>query len=171
MTPTILILPGWQDSGPEHWQSLWLKKYPNAVKVEQRDWMTPKKEEWVTTLEEYINRYESVILVGHSLGCPTIAHWAKEHPTSKVKGALLVAPFQKFTPEMTGFAPVPMESLPFPAIVVGSENDEWASMEEAQEFAKAWGAKFVNAGPAGHINTAAGYGEWPEGEELLKKLI
>lgn len=29
MKTSILILPGWQDSGPEHWQSLWLKKFPN----------------------------------------------------------------------------------------------------------------------------------------------
>ncbi len=78
--PTILILPGWQDSGPKHWQSLWLKKYPTAVKVEQRDWMNSKKEEWVAGLDRCIRQHsgEEIVLVGHSLACATIAHWSKE---------------------------------------------------------------------------------------------
>jgi len=39
-------LPGWQDSGHERWQSRWLAKYPNSVKVVQQDWMFPKMPEW-----------------------------------------------------------------------------------------------------------------------------
>ena len=37
-------------------------------------------------------------------------------------------------------------------------------------MAKAWGAELVDIGNAGHINTASGYGEWPEGERLLQRL-
>lgn len=75
---TILVLPGWQDSGPQHWQSLWLKKYPNAVKVEQKNWMHAKKEDWVAGLNNAIQKYKDndVVLVGHSLACATIAHWS-----------------------------------------------------------------------------------------------
>ncbi len=167
---TILILPGWQDSGPDHWQGLWLKKYPNAVKVEQKDWMHPKKDEWVSTLNETINRYDEVILVAHSLGCPTIAHWANEYSSPKVKGALLVATFEKFVPEITGFDPIPLKPFPFKSIVVASSNDPWSPLEVAQKQATAWGAKLVNIGEAGHINTAAGFGDWPEGEKLLNLL-
>ncbi len=172
---TILILPGWQDSGPEHWQGLWLKKYPNAVKVEQKDFMFPKKEDWVAALDEAISRYDEVILVAHSLGCPLVAHWASGHTNPKVKGALLVAPGDSdatgFPQEMQGFNNIPKIQFPFPAMVVASSNDKWMSLERAKELATAWGARLVNIGDAGHINTAAGFGEWPQGEELLKELM
>jgi len=39
----------------------------------------------------------------------------------------------------------------------------------AQEAAD-WGADLVDAGDAGHINTASGYGPWPGGEELIGRL-
>lgn len=177
MIPTILILPGWQDSGPEHWQSLWLGKFSNAVKVEQADWMHPKKDDWVKTLNDYVTRYDEVVLVGHSLACPTIAHWAKEHPenTSRVKGTLLVAPgdadMPNFPEDMQGFSPIPASPFPFKSIVVTSDNDKWVSLERATQLAAAWGSRFVNIGPHGHINTDAGFGDWPEGEALLQELL
>jgi predicted alpha/beta hydrolase family esterase len=54
---------------------------------------------------------------------------------------------------------------------VGSRNDPWTSLTKAKDLADAWGAEFVDAGDAGHINTAAGYGPWEAGEALLKRLI
>ncbi len=32
---------------PEHWQSLWARGLPHAERVEQDDWLTPKREDWV----------------------------------------------------------------------------------------------------------------------------
>lgn len=32
-TPTIVIVPGWRDSGPGHWQSLWAEFIVSAVRV------------------------------------------------------------------------------------------------------------------------------------------
>ena len=177
---TILILPGWQDSGPEHWQGIWLKKYPNAIKVMQRDWMNAKKDEWVAILNEYIEKYKGtdIILVGHSLACPAIAFWAKEYAPKtsvKIKGALLVCPsdteMDDFPKEMQGFSPIPLNPLPFKTIVVASENDPWVSIARAEYFADHWGAELVNVGPHGHINTDTGFGDWPEGEKLLSELI
>jgi predicted alpha/beta hydrolase family esterase len=40
----------------------------------------------------------------------------------------------------------------------------------ARQFAQAWGADYVEIGDAGHINGDAGYGPWPEGEQLLQDL-
>jgi len=176
---TILILPGLGDSGPEHWQSLWLNQYPNAVKVEQREWNHPEMDEWVSTLDGLVIRYGKVVLVGHSLACPTIAHWADKYSTTAgaaVKGALLVAPpdtdTQKFAELDTyGFSPTPLNLLPFRSTVVASTNDEWADIERAEYFAQCWGAQFVNIGPYGHINAAAGFGPWPTGEALLRSLL
>lgn len=180
--PTILILPGWQDSGQLHWQSLWLKKFPNAVKVIQKDWRYPKKQDWVETLNEYIEKYKDneIILVGHSLACATIAHWANEHATNatttpaRIKGALLVSAsdveMPHFSHDIQGFSPLPLQKLPFKSIVVASEDDVWISLERATYFAKCWGSELVNIGAHGHINIDAGFGEWPEGEKLLNQL-
>ena len=57
----------------------------------------------------------------------------------------------------------PRAPLGFPALLVASENDSWISVEQARSWADIWGAEFVNAGSAGHINVASGHGPWPEG--------
>lgn len=176
---TILILPGWQDSGENHWQGIWLKKYPNAVKVAQKEWMYPIKNEWVKILDEHIRKYKDtdIILVGHSLACATIAHWANEcfdETQLQIKGALLVSPSdmdaENFPEEIKDFAPMPLNPIRFNTIVVASSNDPWVNIVRAEYFSNSWGARFVNIGPCGHINTDAGFGEWEEGEALLKKL-
>jgi predicted alpha/beta hydrolase family esterase len=91
-----------------------------------------------------------------------------------IKGALLVAPSDIEAPAYTfkaeGFAPIPLERLPFPTIVVASSNDVWVSLERARFFADAWGSEFLNIGEAGHINAASGHGEWREGMDILKRL-
>ena len=75
-----------------------------------------------------------------------------------------------YTFDTKGFAPIPLEPLPFPSIVVASTNDEYISLERATQFANAWGSDLVNIGAKGHINPGAGFGEWNEGLELLKRL-
>ena len=37
-------------------------------------------------------------------------------------------------------------------------------------MADAWGARFVDAGPSGHLNTASGLGDWDSGHALLASL-
>lgn len=172
---TILILPGWQDSEPEHWQGIWLKKYPNAVKVEQHEWMYTEKQAWVKTLNDYIEKYKDndIVFVGHSLACATFAYWSKEY-SGTIKGALLVSPSDMEAPdlpkEITGFSPMPLEPLRCKTIAVVSDNDPYVSMERAKYFAQCWKAQLVNIGPHGHINVEAGFGDWPEGEKLLHEL-
>ena len=39
--------------------------------------------------------------------------------------------------------------------------------QRARAFADAWGSRFVEIGAAGHINGDSGFGEWPEGEQML----
>ncbi len=176
----ILILPGWKDSEPEHWQGIWLKKYPNAIKVRQDEWMFPEKSEWVKTLNDYIEKYKenNIIFVGHSLACATFAYWSKEYSagtSATIKGALLVSPsdmdVDDFPEEVTGFPPMPLGPLNCKTIVVVSENDQYVSVDRAKFFANSWKARLINIGPHGHINVEAGFGEWPEGERLLQELM
>lgn len=174
-TARILILPGLGGSGEQHWQSLWERQFPDFQRVEQVNWETPVCADWVRRVDEAVmnGNPAQTILVGHSLACITIAYWAETFQRP-IKGALLVAPSDteaaSYPAGTTGFAPVPLSRLPFPSIVVTSSSDFYVSLERAAQFANAWGSEFVNSGDAGHINVAAGYGEWPDGLTLLKQL-
>ncbi|MBZ9753388.1 alpha/beta hydrolase [Deinococcus sp. HMF7604] len=179
MTPTLVIVPGLGDSGPEHWQTLWQHKF-GAARVRQDDPEQPTPATWSARLQEVIDATPGdLILVGHSCGVLNIVHWAAlTGGHERVKGALLVGPTDAdFTPTyqaypgVAGMAPVPMTALPFPALVIASENDPYASAERAQAFAEAWGAEYVSAGEAGHINVASGHGDWPDGEVLLGEAL
>ena len=54
---------------------------------------------------------------------------------------------------------------------LASENDPYLPLPLARSLAGAWGSEFMNAGHAGHINVASGHGDWPEGEQLLGRLL
>lgn len=175
MRPRVLILPGLYDSGPEHWQSYWERSDPAFLRVRQRDWVTPARADWVATLDAAVAESSpGVALVAHSTACALVAFWASEH-RGLVRGALLVGPSDteasSYPVGPTGFAPMPRQRLPFPAIVVASEDDEFVSMARAGAFAQDWGARLVNIGSAGHINSASGLGDWPRGRLLLNELL
>ena len=169
-----LILPGLYDSVPGHWQSLWEDSHASFRRVGQRDWRTPDRSEWVATLQAAVAESAvPTILVAHSLGCSLVAHWAQAH-RGPVQGALLVAPADVeaggFPTGPTGFAPMPLAPLPFPSIVVASNNDPYVTLERAASFAGAWGAGLEIVGALGHINTESGLGVWPQGLALLDRL-
>ena len=171
----ILIVPGLRNSGPGHWQRHWLAELDHAVLVEQTDWDAPTLGDWVASLMQAIREHPGAILVGHSLGCALIAHLAQLRGHRGIGGALLVAPadVNRQGPAgklLDGFSPVPLQRLAFQSTVAASENDPYVRLERAQEFARSWGAQFVNLGHAGHINVASGYGAWPEGQGLLRDL-
>jgi predicted alpha/beta hydrolase family esterase len=175
MAVPVLIIPGLGGSGPEHWQSLWQARLPDARRVEQADWDKPDRAGWIAQLDTAVARSKRPpVLVAHSLSCALVACWAAAHKRS-VHGALLVAPADVDSdahtpPEAHVFRPLPMAPLPFPTVVVASRDDPYVAFRRATEIAKAWGAEPIDIGDAGHINTSAGYGEWPDGEQLLQRL-
>ena len=174
-TTPVLVLPGYGDSGPEHWQSLWEAQDAGWRRVGQRDWFAPTLNEWRERLDGAVAACDRApILVAHSLGCVLVAHWARQ-ARRPIAGALLVAPadvdmLALVLETVATFAPVPLETLPFPSIVVASSDDPYVSVERAESFARAWGSRFVVVEGAGHINTDSGHGDWPEGRQLLDEL-
>ena len=173
-TTRFFIVPGLGSSGPDHWQTYFERTQPDFTRIEQRDWDTPDRQEWVDTLERTLvgEDLSRVVLVAHSLGCVTVAHWAGQFG-HRIKGALLVSPSDVETAHYaafstTGFGPMPLAQLPFSSKVVASANDEWVSAARARQFAEAWGSELLEIGEAGHINAASGYGAWPAGLELLR---
>jgi uncharacterized protein len=171
---TIIIVPGLTNSGEGHWQSIWERQF-RFKRVNQVNWDTPSCVDWIEALDLFLKNYDvsETILVGHSLGCATIAFWAKAF-NRKIKGALLVAPSDteaaSFPGGTTGFSPMPLHKLSFKSIVVASANDNFVTVDRAHHFATSWGSEVINIGNAGHINTASGHGKWDEGLEILKRL-
>lgn len=175
MATSVLILPGYQDSGAEHWQTLWERENPDFKRVIQSDWEHPICKEWVAKLEEAVAEAgEDVILVAHSLACLVVAHWDTQKMHSSIKGALLVAPPDStsavFPTAAEGFEKTPMGLLDFPSIIIASTNDPYASIDYAKSLAKAWGSALVNVGDKGHINSASDIGTWEEGNAYLGQL-
>jgi uncharacterized protein len=177
-TTGILLVPGWNGSGPGHWQRIWQSRFPHAQVLEQNDWEQPKLDDWLEKLERAVrDSLRPLILVGHSLGSSLIAHWSnRSRYVDRVRGALLVAPpwldhSASLPPQLRDFAPVPPKELRFPSWLVASKNDPYLPLPLARCLARSCGSKFVDAGPAGHINVASGHGEWPQGEFLLREAL
>lgn len=170
-----LLVPGLGNSGPEHWQTYFENSADNFYRIEQQEWEAPSCDEWVKTIDQKVLEFDisTVVLIGHSLGCTTIAHWAVKYNRT-IKGALLVAPSDLEAPQYTfpttGFVPIPLDRINFKTIVVASADDIWVSLERAKFFADNWKSEFINIGNAGHINIASGYTNWIEGMTILKTL-
>lgn len=177
--PLILTVPGLGGSGPGHWQTLWEQTRGDTRRVELGMWSTPRRNPWVTKLDQAIRTAEApIILAAHSLGCLAVAWWAElaGQPWGwPVAGALLVAPPDvdraDACDEIRGFGPTPRTPLPFPTILVGSDDDPYASSQRGFDMAREWGAHFIDIGPHGHINAESGLGLWHEGQALLDRLI
>lgn len=175
-----LIVPGWHGSPDDHWQSHWHRALPNSQRVEQSDWLWPQREAWVTELDRCIRSAASkpLILIAHSLGCPTVAHWAAQaskEAFQHVRGALLVAPADAERPDcpeaLRNFAPLSLAPLPFPSVLVGSDNDPAGSADRARAMGEAWGSEVTVLKGVGHINVESGHHRWEEGLAFLDRLL
>lgn len=176
--PAMLIIPGIDNSGPSHWQSLWEEQRSDAYRVDMESWTRPHRNSWITRLNLAVTNAERpLILVAHSLGCHAVAWWAalaEADVTHKVIGALLVAPpeVDAFPADhrLASFGPTPKAILPFRSILVASRNDPYVQFDRARALAGFWGSSFVDGGYLGHINADAHLGAWEEGERLLAFL-
>jgi uncharacterized protein len=171
----VLLLPGWLDSGADHWQSRW-EALHHDQRVTQDDWLWPKRGDWMARLEEVLlESHTPALLVAHSLGCQLVAAWAAHSKhTARVRGALLVAPpdieRDDMPPNLAPWRPIVRQRLPFAAIVVTSSDDPYCASGRAAQMARDWGAERVDIGACGHINNESGLGDWPEGRALFDRL-
>ncbi|WP_026714950.1 RBBP9/YdeN family alpha/beta hydrolase [Flavobacterium daejeonense] len=177
MKHTLLIVPGLGDSATGHWQDNWLQHFPNTKKVVQDNWNQPQLQDWLKNLDATINSIETpVVIVAHSLAVSLVTHWSQQNNTSKIAGALLVAPADvesaEHTPEeIWNFAPIPLNKLNYPSIVISSSNDPYISVERAEFLANQWQSHFYNVDPKGHLNFESQLGLWEEGQQILESLL
>jgi hypothetical protein len=173
----VLLLPGWQNSGPGHWQSRWEALHGHE-RVEQADWDWPRRGDWMARLDEALladPQARPVALVAHSLGCQLVAAWAAHsRHTARVRAALLVAPPDTARPDtppqLAGWRRIVRQRLPFPALVIYSDDDPFCATGRARGMAADWGAPTLSLGAAGHINAESGLGDWPAGFASLRGL-
>ena len=171
MDQHILIVPGIGNSGPLHWQTLWQAAHPGWQRLSVPDWERVDCADWVAALAAQAP--PGGILVAHSLGCLAVAHWAAAAARAgapPIRGALLVAVPDPHGPAFpaaaAGFAPLPLQRLPFPTNIAASSNDPYGSLAHA----RVWGSEMVDMGPQGHLNAASMLGDWPAGWRLLEHL-
>jgi len=179
--PTVVVVPGLRDHVPNHWQTLLAKQLPGCVTVPRMAADRLSCAKWVEQIDRTLAEIEGpVVLVAHSGGVMMIAHWAQKHGRP-IHGALLATPADLELPlpvgypsiddlRANGWLPVPRARLPFPSIVGASTNDPLASYERVAQYAADWGSRLADLGAVGHLNPAAGFGEWPQAHEFIRSL-
>ena len=179
--PTIVIVPGLRDHVPDHWQTLLGEQLPGSVTVPRMAMNKLSCAAWVHQIDRTLAAVDGpVILVAHSGGVMMVVHWATQH-RRPIHGALLATPADLESPlpegyptletlQQGGWLPVPRERLPFPSIVTASTNDPLARYGRVARYARDWGGRLVNIGTVGHLNPAAGFGEWPQALEFIREL-
>ena len=182
VTPTLLFVPGLRDHVEDHWQTLYAAKVPGSHTVPPLEHDKLSCEARVEALEAALARIEGpVVLVAHSAGVMITVHWAQKYKRP-IQGALLAAPADLESPvpagypsleaiRASGWLPIPRVPLPFPSIVAASTNDPLAEFARVVQMAQDWGSRLVDVGAVGHLNPAAGFGEWPQAEELVATLL
>ncbi len=178
---TIIMVPGYTNSGENHWQSRWQRNIKTARRVEQDDWLKPEVESWTENFLKTLRKSgnKPIIIIAHSLGCHLTVQGAMQFDDllrKKVRGALLVAPPDVENPNikpkhLMTFGPYPRDPMPFPSIVIASSNDRFCDYSIADEMAASWGSMLIDAGDQGHINAESGHGPWPEGLMVFSKFL
>ncbi|MDS0858231.1 alpha/beta hydrolase [Burkholderia pseudomultivorans] len=181
-TPTLLIVPGLRDHVDDHWQTILARKRPGTRIIPPLEHNPLNRSARVRALDRALASIAGpVVLVAHSAGVMITVHWA-QHYTREIQGALLATPpdFDSPLPDgyptidllrENGWLPTPQTRLPFPSIVAASTNDPLARFDKVTALASAWGSRLVDIGAVGHLNPAAGFGEWPRAVEFVSELI
>lgn len=173
---TILMVPGRYETGEEHWQTRWQNRLSTARRVGGNSGQGSGCV-GVKQIVEAVRRDDRpVILVAHSFGVVAAVFAAHElakgeagkRGQSALRGLFLVAPAGSRSVLESddvdhALAHPPLARLPVPSVLIASRTDPHCPFLEAEEWAHAWGASFVDAGDSGHINVASGHGPWPEG--------
>lgn len=178
----IVLVHGYDGSGPGHWQH-WLAgelagRGAAFTFPELPDPLDPVRDVWVRELASIVRASpRPVTFVAHSLGCWAVDHFLEAHGSDGVFAALLVAPpspYSLFEP-IQGFLPPPRSRerwAPIAArtLVLGSDDDEYASDDEFVELAGRIGAGCEILPGKGHLNAAAGFGPFPRVVDWLTSV-
>lgn len=178
---SVLILHGWGGNKPEHWQELAASALVGAGMTVHYPRMpepaAPSLGNWLARLREeaqVIGDDPTLTVLCHSLGAITWMHYAASVSGRVADRVLLVAPpyvMPAIPPidapaGVASFFPPPMDAAAIAraaahTIVVASDNDDYATFEQARTYAQRLQVPAHLLAGAGHISPYWGYGEWP----------
>jgi len=182
----FLILHGTGGNAPGHWQD----HLVDALRTEGKDVRypllpdasTPRLTTWIPALEAELAGVDvdaRLTVVAHSRGCILWLHYAaRSLPITPMTGnqnypvraerVLLVAPPYYADEPMSDwmFFPPPLSAEGIAAAseltaIIASDDDEYATFDEAAEVASTLNIPIYKLPQSGHISPTYGYGLWP----------
>lgn len=178
---SLLLIPDHGGIPPGHWLAWLAEQVPGSREVPELDCSQAVLAHWAETIRRCLAEAEyTLTLVAHGFGCLAAVVAVADRP-DRVDELILVAPADAAAFDCAGPRArrsrheerfrldhvLPREGLGTHGLVVASRNDPGLSFDAARELAVRWGLDFADAGTAGHLATADGYGPWPW---LLKQL-
>ena len=176
----VLILHGWGGNKPEHWQEELSRNPPAGVRCvypKMPDPTHPEPVAWIAAQEAAFDALageaDRLVVVAHSLGAITFLHVAARAKRRLADRVLLVAPPYVLpgiapwsAPEgVDRFFPPPLDADAVARSarevhLVGGDNDDYATWEQMETFAKRLGIGCTCLSGAGHLSPYWGYGRW-----------
>jgi uncharacterized protein len=172
--PTVIV-PGWQGSGPDHWQT-WLAEQLHAAGREVRYPELPEPDQpaldaWLAALTAALDGLpdDGFDVVGHSLGAVLWLHHVASGPaTPRPARVALIAPPSPHTtiPELAPFFPVPLDidavrRAAGGTVLVGGDDDPYTPEGIALAYGRPLKMPTTVIAGGGHLNPDSGYGPWP----------
>ncbi|MBI5223870.1 serine hydrolase family protein [Candidatus Micrarchaeota archaeon] len=137
---------------------------------------------WLSEVRSNVKTFElkdEWVLVGHSLGCPTILRLLETFgECEKVKAIILVAGFAKdlgidqirnFVDQDFNWQKI--KSKAEKIIILNSDNDPYIRLDEGERMATLLGAEFIVEHNAGHLNEGSGFTNYPRLVQLIEEIM
>lgn len=172
--PDVVIVHGWHGSPPGHWQH-WLAS-SLAASGHRVHFPTlpnpahPHLPDWLAALDLALQPLSSPpIVVCHSLGTILWLHYLHNHPDTRTRKLVLVAPpsIDAAPPPIQSFFPVPLNPLALhrsspDALLVCSAADPFCPSGAASTYGAPLRLQtHLLPDEAAHINLDSGFGPWP----------
>ncbi|WP_370930898.1 RBBP9/YdeN family alpha/beta hydrolase [Bartonella sp. DGB1] len=162
----LIIAPTYDiNSNIQPWYLRWSEKLSQATLV------TDKNNNFENWQNKIIAAIESstkpLVIIAYSLGI-TAFFLAATKSTKPIAGAFFVSPIQD---DKINDIKLPTNKLPYPSVLIASNNAKNCSLEYAKSLASSWHSLFLDCGAAGDINALSGYGPWPEGFMVFSKFL